>query len=85
VAVEIRYKIGDGVTAIDADVAPLLAGLPSAPVELCGVAQGLVMLPNLAAGFGIPEERQEERSIHAVSDLLRVLRQHEDRRRATSC
>jgi len=76
-------------TVIDGDVAPLLAELPSAPVELCAVAQGLVMLPNLAAGFGIPEERQEERSIHSVSDILRVLRQHDDRgveqsRRVTS-
>ena len=65
-------------TAIDSDVAPLLAGLPSTPVEICAVAQGLVMPPNLAAGFGIPEERQEERSIHAASDILRVLRQHDD-------
>lgn len=79
VAGGVRYDVGDGLTAIDGDVAPLLAGLPSTPVELCAVAQGLVMLPNLAAGFGIPEERQEERSIHAVSDILRVLRQHDDR------
>ncbi|MEJ7583962.1 MAG: transglutaminase-like domain-containing protein [Acidimicrobiales bacterium] len=78
-SVGVRYDVGEGVTAIDGDVAPLLAGLPSTPVELCAVAQGLVMLPNLAAGFGIPEERQEERSIRAVSDILRVLRQHDDR------
>ena len=57
----------------------MVAGLPSSPVELCAVAQGLVMLPNLAAGFGIPVERHEERSIHAVSDILRVLRHHDDR------
>jgi hypothetical protein len=79
VAMGIRYDFGDGLTAIDGDVASLLAGLPSTPVEICAVAQGLVMLPNLAAGFGIPEERQEERSIHSVSDILRVLRQHDDR------
>ena len=60
-------------------MAPLVAGLPSRPVEICAVAQGLVVLPNLAAGFGISEERDEERSIHAVSDILRVLRQHDDR------
>jgi hypothetical protein len=78
-AVAVRYDIGDGLTAIDSDVAPLLAALPSTPVEICAVAQGLVMLPDLASGFGIPEARQEERSIHAVSDILRVLRQHDDR------
>ena len=75
----VRYDIADGLTAIDSDVAPLVAGLPSRPVEICAVAQGLVVLPNLAAGFGIPEEREEERSIRAVSDILRVLRQHDDR------
>lgn len=78
-SVHLRYDVGDGWTAIDADVAPMVAALPLSPVELCAVAQGLVMLPNLAAGFGIPKERQEERSIHAVSDILRVLRQHDDR------
>lgn len=46
VGVGVRYAVGEGVTAIDGDVAPLLAGLPSTPVELCAVAQGLVMLPN---------------------------------------
>jgi hypothetical protein len=66
-------------TAIDDDVMPLLADLPSAPVEICAVAQGLVVLPNLATGFGIGEERLEERSIRAVSDILRVLRSHDDR------
>lgn len=79
VALGVRYDVGGGLTAIDGDVAPLLAGLPSTPVDLCAVAQGLVMLPNLAAGFGIAEERQEERSIHAVSDILRVLRHLADR------
>jgi len=79
VDVDIRYEVGGGLTVIDGDVAPLLAGLPSTPVEICAVAQGLVMLPNLAAGFGIAEERQKERSIRAVSDILRVLRQLDDR------
>jgi hypothetical protein len=79
VSVDLRYDVGDGWTAIDADVAPMVAGLPSSPVEICAVAQSLVMLPNLAAGFGIPDDRQEERSIRAVSDILRVVRQHDDR------
>lgn len=77
-AVGVRYDVGGGLTAIDGDMAPLLTGLPSTPVELCAVAQGLVMLPNLAAGFGVPEERQEERSIRAASDILRVHRRHDD-------
>jgi hypothetical protein len=79
VAEELRYDVGEGMTAIESDVAPLLAGLPTAPVDLCAIAQGLVMLPNLAAGFGIPEERQGEQAIHAVSDILRVLQRQDDR------
>jgi hypothetical protein len=75
----LRYDVGEGMSAIDDDVAPLLTGLPSTPVELCAVAQGLVMLPNLAPGFGIPEQRQAERSIHAVSDMLRTLFQMDGR------
>jgi hypothetical protein len=78
VLVALRYDIGSGLSAIDPDVAPLVAGLPSTPVEICAVAQGLVVLPDLAAGFGIPDERDAERSIHAVSDILRVLREHDD-------
>jgi hypothetical protein len=75
----VRYDCGDGLTAIDPDVAPLLAGLPDTPVELCAVAQGLVVLPNVAAGFGIADDRQQERSIRAVSDILRTLRRYDDR------
>lgn len=60
-------------TTIDADVAHLLEGLPDDPVELCRVAQGLVVLPHLAAGFGIGDERQEERSIRSTSDIFRRL------------
>jgi hypothetical protein len=75
VAVAVRYDEGCGFTTIDDDVAPLVAALPATPVEICAVAQALVMLPNLAAAFGIPEARQDERSIRSVSDILRVLRQ----------
>jgi len=77
--VGVRYDCGDGLTAIDADVAPLLAGLPATPVELCAVAQGLVVLPNLAAAFGIGDDRHGERSIRAVSDILRTLSRYDDR------
>jgi hypothetical protein len=62
-------------TAIAADVLPRLVRLPSTPLELCAIAQGLVMLPNLAPGFAIPGQRQEERSIRAASDILRIILQ----------
>ena len=73
------YDVGTGLTAIDEDVAPLLAGLPSTVLELCAAAQGLVVLPDLAPGFGIPDERGGERSIRPVSDILRALLTLDDR------
>ena len=73
------YDVGSGLTAIAPDLAPYLDGLPSTPVELCAAAQGLVVLPDLAAGSGIPEERHEERSIRPASDILRALLALDDR------
>jgi hypothetical protein len=73
VTTSLEYDVGAGLTAISDDVLPWLAGLPSTPLDVCAVAQGLVMLPNLAAGFGIPAAREEERSIRAASDILRTL------------
>lgn len=69
----IRWDVAGPLTAIDADVAAALAGVPDDPVELCRAAQGLVVLPDLAAGFGIPEDRHDERSIRGASDVLRRL------------
>jgi hypothetical protein len=60
-------------SGIDDDVAWALAELPDDPVELCRAAQGLVMLPHLAAGFGIPDSRSDERSIRPASAILRRL------------
>jgi hypothetical protein len=74
-----RYDVGEGMTAFDEELGPLLAGLPTTPVELCAVAQGLVALPDLAASFGIPDERHEERSIRPASAILRALCALDDR------
>lgn len=75
----VRYNVGEGFTAIDTDVESLLKGMPSAPVDICRVVQGLVTPAHLAEGFGIPVDRHEERSIRTVSDILRVLKKHDDR------
>jgi hypothetical protein len=58
-------------TAIDADVVASVEALPSDPLELCRIAQGLVLLPNLAAD--LPDARQDERNLRSASDLLRTL------------
>ena len=62
-------------TTITADVVALVDGLASDPLELCLVAQGLVLLPDLAAGLALPEERLAERNIRPASRLLRTLRE----------
>lgn len=36
----VRYDVGEGFTAISADVESLLEELPANPVEICSVAQG---------------------------------------------
>ena len=74
-----RYDIGEGFTTIDRDVESLLEGLPTTPVDICRVAQGLVVPMHLAEGFGIPADRFEERSIRPASDILRVLATHDNR------
>ena len=76
---DIRYDIPTGMTAIAEDVRPLLAGLPAAPVEICAVAQGLVVLPDFAVGLGVHEDRQGEKSIRPSSEILRALRVLDDR------
>lgn len=68
-----RYSDAGAMTAIDDDLIPLLSGLPSTPVELCAAAQALLVLPDLAAGLGIPEARLDEKNIRAASDILRTL------------
>ena len=60
-------------TAIDSDVVAAVGALPSDPLELCRVAQGLVLLPDLAVALELPEARQEDRNLRPVSDLLRRL------------
>ena len=74
-----HYDVGDGVTAIAEDLVPRLSGLPSTPVGLCAAAQALVVLPDLAVEFGIPEVRHDEKSIRAASDIIRALCALDDR------
>lgn len=60
-------------TAIDDDIASALSRLPEEAIRLCRVAQGLVVQPNTAGGFGIADDRLLEQSIRPASDVLRRL------------
>ena len=71
---DLRWDQAGPHTIIDRALEPALAGLPADPIDLCRAAQGLVLLPDLAAGFGVPDARHEERSIRSASAVLhRVL------------
>lgn len=69
----IDYGVAGELTAIDPELLPYLDGLPSTPVELCGVAQSLVIPPPLANAVGIRDDREAEKSIRRASELIRVL------------
>ena len=75
----LRYDVSGALTAIEDDLVPLLSALPSTPVELCAAAQALLVLPDLAAGLGVPNARHDEKGIRAASDILRALGALDDR------
>ncbi|MFG1684002.1 transglutaminase-like domain-containing protein [Nonomuraea sp. NPDC049269] len=65
---------GPGVfTRLDADQLPLTKGLPTAPVDICEIAQGLVIQPHDAASLPIPQERLAEKNLRSTSDIIRSL------------
>lgn len=66
------YERSGLLTEIDVDVAQLLTDLPDDPVEICRYAQGLLVLPDMAAARGIAGQRLDERSIRPASEILRA-------------
>ena len=69
----IPYDAPGVLTEIDRDLVPHLDGLPTAAVDLCRVAQSLLVSPDLAGGFGIAEERHAEKSIRGATEIIRTL------------
>jgi hypothetical protein len=69
---EIAYDTPGVLTAIDAELLDP-DSLPSDVVGICRVAQSLVIPPDLATAVGIPEERNEERSIRPANALVALL------------
>ncbi len=51
----------------------LLEALPVGVVDICRVAQALVIPPDFAAGINISEDRFAEREIRSADEMLRVL------------
>jgi hypothetical protein len=69
---EIAYDTPGVLTTIDAELLDPNA-LPSDVVGICRVAQSLVIPPDLATAVGIPEERNDERSIRPANALVALL------------
>ena len=69
----IDWSQAGALTTIASDVVGAVEALPSDPLELCRIAQGLVLLPNLALELELPDARQEERNVRSASELLRML------------
>ncbi|MFJ8796160.1 transglutaminase [Streptomyces sp. NPDC102487] len=71
----IDYLHPGPLTGVDAAHAWVLQELPAEPVEICAVAQALVVRPEEARALGLPEHRIEERNIRSARSLIAVLAQ----------
>ena len=70
---EVTYKTPGKLTAIDRELLGHLTELPTDALELCRVAQSLVISPEGAEALHLPEARRAERSIRAATDILSTL------------
>lgn len=69
----LRYSQPGPFTSLDPAQLALVEGLPDDPVEICAVAQGLVIQPSDAAASGIDAGRLEEKNIRPARRLIAVL------------
>jgi hypothetical protein len=69
----IAYDEPGPLTRLSADLVITAEALPHDPIGLCRAAQRLVILPEFATAAGVPDERQEERSIRSVEAMLGVI------------
>jgi len=70
---EIAYDTPGELTSIGSELLPLLASLPTDAVEICRVAQSLLLSPDGAAALKLPEARHAEREIRDASRILATL------------
>jgi hypothetical protein len=69
----IDYRQPSAITALDGTQLGLLADIPTAPVEICRLVQGLVIEPGEAAELGFPEERDDEGNVRGAAGLIDIL------------
>jgi hypothetical protein len=70
---EIAYDVPAAFTAFAPEQRAHLESLPVGVVDICRVAQALLIPPDFAAGVDVPESRYGEREIRAADEMLRVL------------
>lgn len=69
----IDYLQPGPLTRVDAAQAWVLQELPTDPMEVCALAQALVVPPADAQALGLPARRLEERNIRPVRGLVAIL------------
>lgn len=67
------YVTSGPFTTFPAEQEDLLRTLPDDPVGICAAAQGLVIQPGDAAAAGLPDDRQAERNIRSMSEVVDLL------------
>ena len=73
VPTDIAYDTPGELTVIAPELAPQLADLPTDAIELCRVAQSLVLSPEGANALGLSEDRVAEKSIRSANEILTTL------------
>lgn len=67
-----HYASSGVLTTLEPHDLGLLDVVDADPLPLCGLAQGLLVLPDLASSAGVPAEREPERNIRPAADILRT-------------
>jgi hypothetical protein len=64
------YRQPGAFTTLAAGQERLVQDLDATPPSLCGVAQGLLILPDLAVAAGVSEARLEERNVRSAAEIV---------------
>ena len=73
VRAEFAYDAPGELTTIDAALLPYLAELPTAALDLCRIAQSLLISPEGAEALHLSDDRKAEKSIRSASGILSTL------------
>ena len=66
------YRRPGALTVLTAEQAELITALDPAPIELCRVAQGLLILPDNATGAGLSARHLEQRNVRSAARLVQI-------------